>query len=128
MTDRKPAHEVVPAIDMYDYLTPNGPSADGYAAKAAAYHAARAQGFFRATLDGQINPGVISNLINEYHLAALYFGLATTDSNDIDTIGVRIAIGLQFDPEGIGESIWEILTWADIDPNCIAPFVAAEEG
>ena len=122
MSEKKFAHEVVPAIDVRDYCMPDA-STDGYAAKAATYHAARAQGFFRATLEGVINPEVISNLMNEYHLAALYFGLATTDSNDIDSIGVGIAERLQYDPEGVGEYIWEILTWADIDPETIAAYV-----
>lgn len=120
MSKKKFAHEVVPAPEMSDYCVPNA-SADGYAARAAAYHAARAQGFYLASLEGA-RMDVIANLCNEFHLASLYHALATTDINDIDNVGVDIRLTLEFEPDQVGVQIWEILSWANVDPEAIAAY------
>lgn len=126
MTEKKLAHLVAPAPN--NFYAPNGPSNKGFARKAAAYHAARAQGFYLATLE-DTRMDLITNLCNEFHLASLYCELAIADGDDnIDDIGAKISTTLTSTPEDVGRQIWEILTWADIDPNSIAPFVAAEEG
>lgn len=98
---------------------------DGLAADMAAYHAARAQGFYLAATNGDMSPHTVTSLLNEYHLSALYWHLACTDEASGDSIAASIGLELRHQPEGIGSGIFDILEWANVDPESIRPFKVA---
>jgi hypothetical protein len=95
---------------------------EGIAAKLAAYHAARAQGFYLATME---HPGAITDFVSpllyEATLAGIYFDLAETDEPNPDRIAFENAASMR-NPEGIGPFIYQLLEWANVDPESIAPF------
>jgi hypothetical protein len=126
MTDPQFAHIVVPDPVTHDHYVHTASARDAHlATELAKYHAARAQGFWLAVNGDQgMTPTGVTMCQYEYHLAALYFSLATTAGaiDHLDEIAATIGTTMRWAPQEIGPTIHGILEWAGIDPTSITAY------
>lgn len=95
----------------------------------AAYHAARAYGFWLAVehFAGEADPEnlmgqAVRQLTPEYSLASMWWQMACTDSVDVPALALDVVEDLAA-PHVLGPNLVTILEWANIDPAEIRPYL-----